>query len=201
MEILSRHLKLTTELTRGKLHHVLSQFIGCISLFCPKTVGGGSPRQAAALIFLAASTRTRVIPADFLADMKTHNVATLAQTRRKQEAKVFDPTAQRLASCTAFSSSPTTGAKSCTYMGHESPVLFGLCSKYANLFEVEISQIHVALRQYVYGENVLAFAEMNFEKLRSHVPVVPLTPVQRICWVIRCRDLQRPSRVLPVHID
>ena len=70
-----------------------------------------------------------------------------------------------------------------------------------DLFEVEISQIHVAVRQYVYGENVLAFTEMNFEKLRSQVPVVPLTPGQRICRVIRCRDLQRPRRVLSVQID
>ncbi len=77
VEVLPRHLNLTVELTRGKPHHVLREFIGCIPLFCPKAVGGGLPRQAAALIFLAASTRTRVIPADFLADMKTHNVATL----------------------------------------------------------------------------------------------------------------------------
>jgi len=70
-------LNLTTELTRGEPHHVLREFIGCIPLFCPPAVGGGLPRQAAALIFLAASTRTRVIPADFLADVKTHTVATL----------------------------------------------------------------------------------------------------------------------------
>src|SRR5258707_6501865 len=68
-------------------------------------------------------------------------------------------------------------------------------------FEVEISQIHVALRQYVYGENVLAFAERNLEKLRSQVPVVPLTPGQRICRVIRCRDLQSSRPALSVHID
>jgi|SRR5580704_1355484 hypothetical protein len=77
VEVLPCRLNLTTELTRGKPHHVLREFIGCISLFYPKTVGGGSPRQAAALVFLAASTRTRVIPADFLADMETHTVATL----------------------------------------------------------------------------------------------------------------------------
>jgi hypothetical protein len=58
-----------------------------------------------------------------------------------------------------------------------------------DLFEVEISQIHVAIRQYVYGENVLAFAERNCEKLRSQIPVVPLTPGHRICRIIRCRDL------------
>ena len=33
--------------------------------------------QAAMFVLFAASTRTRVIPAYFLADMKTHNVATL----------------------------------------------------------------------------------------------------------------------------
>ena len=34
-----------------------------------------------------------------------------------------------------------------------------------NRFEVEISQVHVPERQYVCRENVLAFAEMNFEQL------------------------------------
>ena len=44
------------------------------------------------------------------------------------------------------------------------------------LFEVEISQIHVSLGQYVYGENIFPFAQTDFEKLRSQIPVVPLTP-------------------------
>src|SRR5258708_30618186 len=47
-----------------------------------------------------------------------------------------------------------------------------------DLFEVEISQIHVAIRQYVYGENVFPSAETNFEKLRRQIPMVPLTPTQ-----------------------
>ena len=72
---------------------------------------------------------------------------------------------------------------------------------FVDRFEVEISQIHVTVRQYVYGEIVLPLAERNFEKLRSQIPVVPLTPGQRICRVMRCRDLQRSGRVLSVHID
>jgi hypothetical protein len=68
-------------------------------------------------------------------------------------------------------------------------------------FKVEISQIHVTVRQYVYGGNVLAFGEMNFEKLRHHTPVVPLAPGQRVCRVIRSRDLQWTSRVFPVRIN
>jgi hypothetical protein len=32
-------------------------------------------------------------------------------------------------------------------------------------FEVEIGQIHVSVRQYVYGEKILPFAQMDFEKL------------------------------------
>jgi hypothetical protein len=107
VEVLPRHLNLTAELTRGKPHHVLREFIGCIPLFCPKAVGGGLPRQAAALIFLAASTRTRVIPADFLADMKTHKCRDItARSRRKQEAKVFD----HLRMC--FADASTVGAPS-----------------------------------------------------------------------------------------
>ena len=43
-------------------------------------------------------------------------------------------------------------------------------------FEVEISQIHVAVRHYVYGENIFPFAQTDFEKLRSEIPMVPLTP-------------------------
>jgi hypothetical protein len=52
------------------------------------------------------------------------------------------------------------------------------------LFEVETSQIHVAVRQYVYGEDVFPFVETNLEKLRRQIPVVPLTPGQRVCRII-----------------
>jgi hypothetical protein len=33
------------------------------------------------------------------------------------------------------------------------------------LLEVEVSEVHVAVRQYVDGENVLPFVEANLEKL------------------------------------
>ncbi|MGA7315934.1 MAG: hypothetical protein WBX22_18400 [Silvibacterium sp.] len=45
-----------------------------------------------------------------------------------------------------------------------------------DLFEVEICQVHVTVRQYVHGENVFPFAETNLEKVRSQIPGVPLTP-------------------------
>ena len=35
-----------------------------------------------------------------------------------------------------------------------------------DLLEIKISQVHVPIRQDVHGENILAFFEMNFEKLR-----------------------------------
>ena len=85
MEVLPRRLNLTTEVTRGKSHHVPREFIGCIPLLCPNAVRGGLLRQAAALVFLAASARTRVIPADFPAAVKIHNIATLP--RRAGEGK------------------------------------------------------------------------------------------------------------------
>jgi hypothetical protein len=47
-------------------------------------------------------------------------------------------------------------------------------------FKVEIGQIHVPVRHYVYGKNVFAFVEMNLEKLPRQIPVVPLTPGQRV---------------------
>jgi hypothetical protein len=68
-------------------------------------------------------------------------------------------------------------------------------------FEIEISQIHVAVRQDVYGENIFPFAEPNSEKLRSQIPVVPLTPGQRVRRIICRRDLEGSSRVLSIHID
>jgi hypothetical protein len=33
-----------------------------------------------------------------------------------------------------------------------------------DLFEVEIGQVHVTVRQYVHGENVFPFAETNLER-------------------------------------
>ena len=45
-----------------------------------------------------------------------------------------------------------------------------------DLFEVEICQVHVTVRQYVHGENVFPFAETNLEKVRSQIPGVPLRP-------------------------
>jgi len=38
---------------------------------------------------------------------------------------------------------------------------------YVDPSEVEISQIHVAVRQYVYCENILPFAKANLEKRRG----------------------------------
>jgi hypothetical protein len=55
--------------------------------------------------------------------------------------------------------------------------------------ELEISQIHIAVGQYVHGENVFPLAEANLEKPRSQVPMVPLPPGQRVCGIIRGRDL------------
>jgi hypothetical protein len=52
------------------------------------------------------------------------------------------------------------------------------------LLEVEISEVHVATGQYVYGENVFPFVEAHLEKLRCQIPVVPLTPGQRISGII-----------------
>ena len=54
-----------------------------------------------------------------------------------------------------------------------------------DLLEVEVSEVHVAAGQYVYGENVFPFVEVNLEKVRRQIPVVPLTPGPRVCR-IRC---------------
>jgi hypothetical protein len=70
-----------------------------------------------------------------------------------------------------------------------------------DLFEVEISQIHVSLRQYVYGENIFSFDQTDFEKLRSQIAVMPLAPgngsagsyVEAIC--------SGPVASFPIHID
>src|SRR5258705_4222938 len=70
-----------------------------------------------------------------------------------------------------------------------------------DLLEVEISQIHVAVRQYVDGENIFPFAETNLEELLSQIPVMPLSPRHRVCRIICRRDLQPSSRVLSIHID
>jgi len=51
------------------------------------------------------------------------------------------------------------------------------------LFEIEISQVHAAVRQYVHGKNIFPFAQMNFEKLRGQIPVVPLPPGYRVCRI------------------
>ncbi|MGA2300406.1 MAG: hypothetical protein ABSG77_06900 [Candidatus Acidiferrum sp.] len=77
VEILPRHVNLFAELVLGEPQHVLRQLVGCVPLLPPKTVGSRLLCQTAALVFLPAPARTRVIPADFLADVKTHNVATL----------------------------------------------------------------------------------------------------------------------------
>src|SRR5580704_9778928 len=71
----------------------------------------------------------------------------------------------------------------------------------ADPFEVEIGEIHVSVRQYVDGENIFSFAETDFEKLRSQIPMVPLTPGQWVCRIICCGDLKRAGYVLSVHID
>src|SRR5258705_12370072 len=70
-----------------------------------------------------------------------------------------------------------------------------------DLLEVEISQIHVAIRQDVYGENIFPFAETNLEKLLSQIPVVPLAPGHGVCRIIGGPDLKRACFVRSVHID
>src|SRR5579864_885284 len=72
---------------------------------------------------------------------------------------------------------------------------------FVDFFEVEIGKIHVAERQYVDGEDILPFAQTDFEKLRSQVPMVPLTPSQRVCRIICGGDLQRSGCVVAIHID
>ena len=76
----------------------------------------------------------------------------------------------------------------------------GQLISFVNRSEVEISEIHVAERPYMYGQNVLSFAQINFEKLGRQIPVVPLAPSQRVCRVICCRDLQWSNRVFSVHV-
>jgi hypothetical protein len=44
---------------------------------------------------------------------------------------------------------------------------------YADLFEIEISQIHVSVGQYVHGENIVPFSQTDFEKLWRQIPMVP----------------------------
>lgn len=51
---------------------------------------------------------------------------------------------------------------------------------HVNLLEIEIGEVHITVRQDVHGENISPFVETNLEKLRSQIPVVPLTPGQRI---------------------
>src|SRR5580658_8654713 len=87
-----------------------------------------------------------------------------------------------------------------THLRHQRVRFLGRFS-FVDRFEVEISQIHVSVRQYVYGENVPPFAEMNFEELRSQIPMVPLTPRKRVCWIICCCNLHRPGCVPSAHID
>ena len=48
------------------------------------------------------------------------------------------------------------------------------------LFEIEIGQVHIPVRQDVHGEKISPLVEMHLEKLLSQIPVVPLTPSQRI---------------------
>src|SRR5258708_3863543 len=72
---------------------------------------------------------------------------------------------------------------------------------WVNRFEVEISQVHVSVRDYVHGENIFPFTERNFEKLRSQIPMVPLTPGERVCGIIGGGDWQRTGCVLAIHID
>jgi hypothetical protein len=67
--------------------------------------------------------------------------------------------------------------------------------------KVEISEIHVAIRDYVYGEDIFSFAQTDFEKLWRQIPMVPLTPGKRVGRIIGCGDPERPGRVLSIHID
>ena len=81
----------------------------------------------------------------------------------------------------------------------QSPTLLRILR--VDLFEIEIGQVHVTVRQYVHGENISPFVEANLEKLRSQIPVVPLTLGQRIGRVISRRDLQRSCGVHSIHIN
>ena len=73
-------------------------------------------------------------------------------------------------------------------LGKGDPVGMAFVS-FVDWFEVEIGEIHVAERQYVYGEDVFAFVEMEFEKLGRQVPVVPLTPGQGVGGIVCCGDI------------
>jgi hypothetical protein len=72
---------------------------------------------------------------------------------------------------------------------------------FENLLEIKIGQVHVPVRYNVHGENILALSEANLEQLRGQIPVVPLTPGQRIRRIIGRRYLQRAGGVVPIYID
>lgn len=54
-------------------------------MLCPNTVRGRLPLQTAALVFLAAATRTRVVSADLALPRREHNVDTLPSGIRKDK--------------------------------------------------------------------------------------------------------------------
>src|SRR5580658_7781255 len=71
----------------------------------------------------------------------------------------------------------------------------------ASRFEFEIRQIHVSIGQDVDCENILSLSKRNLEKLRSQVPMVPLTPGDWVCGVKSCGHLQRSRCVFAIHVD
>src|SRR5579862_4666291 len=70
-----------------------------------------------------------------------------------------------------------------------------------NLLHIKISEVHVPVRSYVHGENVLALAETNPEQLHGQIPVVPLTPGHPIRRIIGRRYLQRAGGIVSIHVD
>ena len=76
-----------------------------------------------------------------------------------------------------------------------------LCRSFGSLLEIEISEIHIPVRQYADGEDIPALAEANFEEIRSQAPVVPLTPSHGVCRVKCGWDLHRPCSGLSIYVD
>ena len=72
---------------------------------------------------------------------------------------------------------------------------------FRRLFEIEIGQIHIALRQDVYSENIFPFTEPNLEKLGGEIPMVPLTPSHEVRGIVCGGDPQRSCCVHSVQID
>ena len=68
-------------------------------------------------------------------------------------------------------------------------------------FEIEICEVHITSRYHVHSQYTHSLWEFHLDQILHDVPVMPLSPRDRVGGVVCRHDIYRPSELLSVQVE